>query len=138
MTRTFMPTVYLAARYSRRDELRGYRDELHSMGWCVTSRWLDGDRLTDTAERAIFAGECWTDLTRAGIFVAFTEAPPAESSRGGRDVEFGAALAMGARCLLVGPPVNVFHFLPQVESFPTWTGAGAELNRSNAHLLVRR
>lgn len=43
--------VYFAARYSRRDELRGYRDKLHIMGGCVTSRWLDGDRLTDTADR---------------------------------------------------------------------------------------
>lgn len=30
--------------------------------------------------------------------------------------------------------MNVFDFLPQVESFPTWTEAGAELNRSSAPL----
>jgi hypothetical protein len=38
-----MSTYYFAARYSRADELAGYRDELQAMipGAIVTSRWLD-------------------------------------------------------------------------------------------------
>jgi hypothetical protein len=32
---------YLAARFGRRFELRGYRDDLRAIGHTVTSRWLD-------------------------------------------------------------------------------------------------
>ena len=34
--------IYLAARYSRREELCGYRSELEAIGHTVTSRWLNG------------------------------------------------------------------------------------------------
>ena len=36
-----MLKVYLAARYNRRDEMRGRRKDLHAVGIQVTSRWLD-------------------------------------------------------------------------------------------------
>lgn len=35
--------VYLAARYSRRLELCGYRNELKAAGYNVCARWLDGE-----------------------------------------------------------------------------------------------
>lgn len=34
--------IYLAARYSRREELCSYREELRRMGHDVQARWLDG------------------------------------------------------------------------------------------------
>ena len=34
--------IYLAARYSRREELCGYREQLRALGHFVTSRWLNG------------------------------------------------------------------------------------------------
>lgn len=39
--------VYLAARYSRREELLGVRDVIEALGGIVTSRWLDGDHQID-------------------------------------------------------------------------------------------
>ena len=33
-------SVYLAARYSRNDEMRGVRDVLKALGYMVTSRWI--------------------------------------------------------------------------------------------------
>lgn len=33
--------IYLAARYSRNDEMRGVRDVLTALGHEVTSRWID-------------------------------------------------------------------------------------------------
>ena len=33
--------VYLAARYSRNEEMRGVRDVLEVLGYEVTSRWID-------------------------------------------------------------------------------------------------
>jgi hypothetical protein len=35
--------IYLAARYSRRLELCGYRDQLREMGHAVQACWLDGE-----------------------------------------------------------------------------------------------
>ncbi len=34
--------IYLAARYGRIEELRGYAEELRAMGYVVEARWLDG------------------------------------------------------------------------------------------------
>lgn len=118
--------VYLAARYSRREELCNVREELSKLGYSITSRWLNGDHqisdeeMSDEARRAAkahFAAEDWEDLRRAAITVSFTEEPRSCNSRGGRHVEFGAALAMGQRCIVVGPAENVFHLLPGVEIF---------------------
>lgn len=122
--------VYLAARYSRREELNGYAAQLRELGCVVTSRWLDGDHQVDdrglsteaeASERVRFACEDWSDLEDADWCISFTESPRSANSRGGRHVEFGAALALGKRCVVVGPRENVFHCIPQVEVFPDWT-----------------
>lgn len=121
--------IYLAARYSRREELCAYRTALEAAGHIVTSRWLNGDHQVDDAglsaeaaeeERVRFATEDWDDLMSAGCCISFTEHPRATNSRGGRHVEFGAALAAGQTCIVVGPRENVFHCLPTVRWFPTW------------------
>jgi hypothetical protein len=39
--------IYLASRYSRREELCAYRAELEAMGHTVTSRWLNGEHQID-------------------------------------------------------------------------------------------
>ena len=147
-------TVYLAARYSRREELCRYRDHLHAMGWEVTSRWLNGEHqisdaglaaLGPTSEalvegednqsedaialRTRFAVEDWADVKKAAVVVSFTEQPRSSASRGGRHVEFGAALAQGKTCLVVGPRENVFHCMPDVQVYAEWPHALAELDR---------
>jgi hypothetical protein len=43
-----------------------------------------------------------------------------DSSRGGRHVEFGYALGIRKRVILVGPRQHVFHCLPEVEHYPSW------------------
>lgn len=115
--------VYLAGRYSRREELVRVADDLQSAGHYVTSRWLHGGHQIsdeglnaerDEELRTRFAVEDWEDLESADALIAFTEAPRSSTTRGGRHVEFGAALAMGKLCLIVGPRENVFYGLPQV------------------------
>jgi len=134
---------YLAARYSRRIELCGYRANLAALGIEVTSRWLGGGRqldnqgmpITDTGEqrfeagdpavdylRAHFAVEDMADVMAAETLVAFTEPPRTAASRGGRHVELGLALAAGKRVVVVGPRENVFCWLPQVEHHDRWAG----------------
>lgn len=117
--------VYLAAKYSRMEELRVYRDELQSLGHVVTSQWLDGnhepaDESDPTnAELAHFAIEDINDIDRSDWVVCFTGGDKST----GRNIEFGYAFGRGAsRHLLaiVGPRESVFHHLPNVTVFDTW------------------
>jgi len=143
--------VYLAARYSRRLELCGYRDELSKMGYLVDARWLngkhqlddvgkpigdDGEALVEGGDasgaaklRARFALDDYEDVAAAEIVINFTEKPRSAANRGGRHVEFGIALVTKARLIVVGPRENVFHWLPQVAQFDTWEEAKAFLER---------
>lgn len=120
--------IYLASRYSRKTELIGRRDFLVSRGHVITSRWLDGDYPTDEkgfslraddATRARAALEDWADVMAADVVLSFTE-EGRTNGRGGRHVEFGAALAAQKRCIIIGHREHIFHHLPQVEVFATW------------------
>lgn len=122
--------IYLASRYSRRDEMLAYATLLCTFGFRITCRWIQGEhQISDEGlsseakqeERLRFACEDWEDLMCADLVISFTEAPRGTNSRGGRHVEFGAALAAGKRCIVVGHRENVFHCLPQVEFYPTLT-----------------
>lgn len=122
--------IYLAARYSRREELCRYRRELENEGHTVTSRWLNGNhQVADMGaegspeERERFALEDWNDLQSAEVVISFTEPSRTGPTRGGRHVEFGAAVAWGMRCVVVGHRENVFHCLPDVEFYETWEQA---------------
>lgn len=122
--------IYLASRFGRQHELRGYRDELVAMGHTVTSRWLDEEtQAGDTgAEGSVetrrgFAEVDLHDLIAADAVVSFTEAPSAAPARGGRHVEFGVGWALGKVLIVVGHRENVFHCLREVEFAETWDDA---------------
>lgn len=147
------PKLYFAARYSRRIELCGYRRELDELGYCVTSRWLNGAHQVDDAGQPIgdegerlvegrederrlarelrnrFAVEDVEDVRQADILVAFTEQPRSVASRGGRHVEFGLALALGKRMWIVGPRENLFHWGYDSIQFPEWFDCYVHLKR---------
>ena len=132
--------IYLASRYSRNAEMRGYRDELEAMGHEVTSRWINlhagstsylsaaaltvleksfiPEQLSATPDLcSAYAVADWQDLLRAECVISFT---CGSGGKGGRHVEFGMGLAWKKRMMVVGPRENVFHTLPEVEHFETW------------------
>ncbi len=137
--------IYLAARYSRRLELCGYREDLAYHGIRVTSHWLDGNHqlsdtgvpIGDTGEalvesgndveaanlRVRFAREDIIDVLAADVLIAFTEPPRSSASRGGRHVEFGIALGARMPVIVVGPRENIFCWLPDVLWYPDWSAA---------------
>jgi len=137
--------IYLASRYSRREELCEYRMELERGGHTVTSRWLNGSHqitnegkpIDETGEALIENGTCAdaarlrrafvledvVDVMAADVVVSFTEPPRSNHSRGGRHVEFGMAHALGKQLVVVGHRENLFHYLPQVEFFADWQRA---------------
>ncbi|MHB1762642.1 MAG: hypothetical protein ACYCS4_07885 [Acidimicrobiales bacterium] len=136
------PVVYLAARYSRREELCRYKTDLEAAGYQVPARWLLGEHQVHGLEAAraveadgpvpaeqavLFAEDDIEDLLGADIIVNFTEAPRSGATRGGRHVELGVALGLkrvGAGrhdIYVVGPLENVFHALPEIDGrFDTW------------------
>jgi hypothetical protein len=138
--------IYLASRYSRREELCAYRAELEALGHTVTGRWLNGSHQIDNAGkpigdhgeklvegdsgesgeqadalRAHFVKEDCEDVYMAECVISFTEPPrSALGNRGGRHVEFGMAVAWGKRLIVVGHRENLFHYLPRVEFHSNW------------------
>ena len=129
-----MTRYYLAARYSRREELLGYKAELEALGHKVYGRWLAGDHYATEAEilrrpeiGRDFAVDDLIDLAQADTLIAFTEAPHSTASRGGRHVEFGIAIAREMHLVVVGPRENVFHCLPDVKVYANWAEYLAEV-----------
>jgi hypothetical protein len=125
---------YLAARYSRREQMLLAQDDLARLGHTVSSRWIQGNHQVDEAGmsteagreyRERFAAEDYADVIAAGCVINFTEKPRSCNSRGGRHVEFGMAIGMGKTCLIVGPLENVFHCLrlSNIHHFDAWPGA---------------
>jgi hypothetical protein len=55
----------------------------------------------------------------ADIIILFSE-KSGISHRGGRHVEFGLAIGLKKRLIVIGPRENIFHCLPQVELFDSW------------------
>jgi hypothetical protein len=119
--------IYLAARYSRREELLPYAADLTARGHEVVSTWIDGHHETEpgidatagTAQRGLWAQEDLEDCLRADWIVSFTE-PPRGDSRGGRHVELGIGLGAGKYLVLVGPVEHVFHCLPWIPRYASW------------------
>lgn len=118
--------IYLAARYSRRDEMKALATQLRMAGFVTTSRWLHEDKPLDTQlgdDPPVFyrvtAEIDLDDIDRADAIVFFAEDPKVGTPRGGRHVEFGYALGKGKLCYVIGGEENIFHFLPRVLNFST-------------------
>lgn len=118
--------IYLAARFTRNEQMQIVADLLTAQGHKVTSRWHTGAHKMDDgiapdsgvgleiAQR--FAGEDLEDLMEATCVISFTE-PARTPTRGGRHVEFGYGLAYQKKMIIVGEREHIFHYLPQVEQF---------------------
>ena len=116
--------LYLAARYSRRNEMRSLAATLRCNGFAVTSRWLTEDEPLDHKlgdQTPMFYTETaridLEDIDKADTILFFAEDPLVGTPRGGRHVEFGYALGTGKRMVCIGGHENIFGFLPQVEHF---------------------
>lgn len=110
-------SIYLAAKYARREEMENIAIKLmNEYGYDITARWVFGGEEGKTDEEiAVFDLE---DLDEADTIISFTE-PADVYTTGGRHVEFGYAIAKGKRTILIGPRENVFYHFPTVERFDT-------------------
>jgi hypothetical protein len=124
-----MKKIYLAARYSAQQKMRGVRDVLTGLGFEVTSSWIDVDdhgvdgigpdeMNTDPERCAPHAQLDVGDVLRADTVIVFTQWP---SSTGGRHVELGIALGAEKKVIVVGRRENIFQTLPQIDWYPDWS-----------------
>lgn len=119
--------IYLASRYSRKEELRTYRSLAESCGATVTSSWLKESyspnihmsEVPEATSREIADIDLW-DIRAADTFVFFSEDQDKQPPRGGRHFEMGYALAHDKRMFVIGKPENIFHFLPEIKFYDTF------------------
>jgi hypothetical protein len=122
-----MRTYYLSARWQRRQELSDYRESLVTHKFGVVSRWLDSEERPADPDAAFIYNQqaAWVDLAdiiTSDVFVGFTDFPSCGYYSGGRQVEFGYALSLPDKPIcIVGPRENVFHHLPRVKVFESFT-----------------
>lgn len=114
--------VYLASFFNTRSRLLPIRTRLQEMGYEVTSTWLDEpegstDKPSLEASQA-FAHRDLTQIADSNLLILDTFD---ETLRGGREVEYGFAMALGIPTVVVGPRRNVFHFLTY--QFSSWEEA---------------
>lgn len=117
-----MKSFYVCARYGRREEAREIADGLRNLGYWITSTWLDQveDEMIfgespETAGR--FAQKDLDEVRAADVLLYLSEPEDNPWGRGGRHVEYGAALASDKILVVIGPLENLFHYLSQVLHF---------------------
>jgi len=118
--------VYVAAWYSERARAKAAARELERAGYVITSPWIDGG--TDTAQGYELMKAAIEDLNgvvQADYLMLLALPFGTQYSGGGRWVEFGYALALGKRMVVIGSHETIFCHLPQVRVYST---VGAAIN----------
>lgn len=107
--------IYLCSRYSQYDEMRRLRTELESRGHSITSSWIDiGGKSFTLEELENEPGRCAEraqrdfDDVEASDCLIFVSS---QGGKGGRHVEYGIALALRKRVIILGHRENIFHSL---------------------------
>ena len=121
-----MHRIYIAGAYERKHEFRIRRALLEDFGFVVTSRWLFG--ASPVMQSVEYYKQCAAgtvkvdiaDIAVADTMLCFTEPPGSEYTRGGRHVEFGIAMEMHKRIIVIGPRENMFYYAEGVEQYDTF------------------
>jgi nucleoside 2-deoxyribosyltransferase len=123
-------SIYLAARFTRKEEMAAKRRELEALGFHVTSRWVyepsaPDSKLSDvsTPYKVAVAMDDIADIDDADVMIFFAEDPLIGTPRGGRHFESGYAYGTKKLLIVVGEHENIFHYLPGVKNVQTWESA---------------
>lgn len=137
--------VYLAARFSAKEQVKLYAKELADVNIECTSTWLDeaADPKTtlDKHSDSYLLNTAMVDIKdmlRSNAVVFFAVDPKEPTPRGGRHFELGFAYGKGIPCIVVGPKENIFHYLPDIKIVPTFEDAKMELLSKSYELQKTR
>lgn len=108
--------------------MRKIRDSLVRLGHTICSNWLSEDNAQSlpelsTKRRQMYSYRDIGEVVSADILIIDTNE---ESCSGGREVEYGMALALGKPVWVVGPVRNIFHSVCR-QRFDDWQMALKEL-----------
>lgn len=126
-----------------KEVIKARSEELRSYGIEPTSSWVNepydptiqDHKLTDEEYQALALKDV-QDIVDADILVLHTD-PTKTIFRAGRHVEFGIAVARYMPIFVVGMErENIFHHLPQVEHFSSWTYGLDRLFYVSVHGLI--
>lgn len=131
-----MVKIYLAARYSLREDMEKIADRLVDMGYDITSQWVYGAEEFPGQTREENAIMDRDDVKRCDMLICFTEPKGTPVAGGGRHSEFGMAVAYGKRVAICGPKEQIFHWLPGVEQFDS-LGEMLDILNQEIHLLEK-
>lgn len=98
--------IYMAAKYSRREEMENYAPRLEAAGWKVNARWVFGEE--EGMSGADISAMDLEDVETSDALVIFTHPRAEPQSGGGRFVEMGYAMALNKDIYVIGPVENVF------------------------------
>lgn len=121
--------VYVAAWFDWLQQAKAAASELERAGYIVTSPWITGE--TNTAKGYPFQRAALDDLQgvrEADYLMILTLPFGTFYNGGGRWVEFGYALALSKRMVVIGNHETIFCHLPNVRVYPT---VGAAINFMN-------
>jgi nucleoside 2-deoxyribosyltransferase len=112
--------IYLASNFASQARIRTVRNDLRALGHTITSSWL-AERGAQSFELRPENGERYAtrdlgEIVTSDLLIIDTHE---QSNTGGREVEYGAALALGKPVWIVGPSRNVFHTVAR-RSFDSW------------------
>lgn len=109
--------VFIAAKFEEAPKAREVAVQLEMRGHEVTSSWLreqfEGDTDTPWVKQVTAAMDLY-DVERSDALVLLTDF---ELPMSGAHVETGIALALHIPVYILGPRINVYHFLPEVKDF---------------------
>ncbi len=112
-------TLYVAASFEQVDHVRDLRARLSdyvdiTSTWCDEPPMVNNDPRNEPREMRTRGNEDYLDIQRSDMVAILTDVP---STSGGFHTELGIALALDKRLLLVGPRLNVFHFMNKIEHY---------------------
>ena len=118
--------IYLAASFSRKEELKKYREDMEAIGHECSSRWLDveandaaADLTLDEKTLQKYARKDLEDVVGSDMLIVFSE-EEGVAARGGKHVEYGCALGCGIDVAVVGRTEHLFHHMKGVPVYTNW------------------
>jgi len=116
-------SIYLAARYSRKQEIDNFAKLIEKAGFEVGSTWHSTDAVSQEGNFNDENKDTWRGLAKqdlkeleeADILIMFTESPNVGIPRGGRHVEYGFFLHRrrhnrDLKIYIIGPVENLFNY----------------------------